>query len=141
MDLTRIPISFPLLAAACCILLHAVGSCVRHVEVACGVHREARRIADLAKGGALSGNKRPVPLYIPLLDPAIIGDIVSDIEGASSIHREGPGIKNLAESDSVRCQDGPVPQGIPLLDPGRAISIPYLHLCDIELAHGIHREG
>src|SRR5207253_6065829 len=53
---------------------HPVVAGIRHVEPAGTVHREGIGLIDLAEGRAI-GNQGPVPLGVPLLDPAAVAPI------------------------------------------------------------------
>src|SRR3954453_7779532 len=80
---------------------------VRHVEVTGRIRRQAIDTQNLAEGGATGGDYRPVPLGIPLLDPAVR----CDIEVASGIRRKS------RDSVAGTVNHGPVALGVPLLDP------------------------
>src|SRR5207249_3786569 len=91
-------------------------------------------VSEPAAGGAFGGDRGPIPLGVPLLDPGVVAISLCDIEVTRAVCREGYRIEHLAEVQASGGDHGPVPLDIPLLDSVGPV-------CDIEVASGVHRQS
>src|SRR5207245_1311955 len=70
---------------------------LRDIEITHCAHGDGRGIVEIVVPCAIGGNQGPVPLDVPLLDPAtsVFGPTFSNVEAAGSVHREGNGPVDL----------------------------------------------
>src|SRR5947209_6353798 len=88
-------------------------------SVVARVHHEGRGKVDLAEVCAPSGDHRPAPLSIPLLDPVraapgkdAVDKGLSDVEAALTVRRQSPWPGDLAELCASSGDNDPDPLSI-----------------------------